>query len=277
VVDDSPQPSVGSSEFPSLDLHVVRHESRQFISAARNRGLAMVDEEYVLMVDDDNVVVPETFDHPLRSMEEDSRLAAVMPAAFYREAPDLVWVYACPFLPGRWKFQLIGRNRPRDPVWENRVLPTDALPNAAFFRRDRLREAGGYDPQLPVNSSADLCQRLKGAGGSVRADSHAWTFHDVEPPGRPGFWGAHGGDAERTVWERRDWFVLQRRLHPSGSFFPLQALVHAAPFLASSGLSYLLREDVKRGALVLASVRGIVKGLRDAAADDGGRGYPRFD
>ena len=267
VVDDSPEASVRPQEFPELDLRVVADERRRFISAARNRGLAELDGEFVLMIDDDNVVSAETFDHPLRVLQEDPAVWAVMPAVRYRTRPDLVWVYACPFAPGRWKFDLVGRNRPRDPALEHRLLPTDALPNAAFFRRDRLVEVGGYDPRLPVNSSSDLCRKLKDAGGVVVADTYAWTYHDVEPPGTAGFWAAHGVDAERTLWEKRDWFVLQRRLHPGAVAFPLRALAHALPFLGASALAYVLRTDAAAGPLLRAMGAGVVRGLRDSSLE----------
>jgi glycosyltransferase involved in cell wall biosynthesis len=276
VVDDSPEPSVRNDRFPTLDLRVVRGDRREFMSEARNRGLGLLDEEFVLMIDDDNVVVRETFDHPLELLSTHPRVAAVMPSVLYRSRPDLVWVYACPFAPGRWTFDLVGRNRPRDRAWEDRLLPTDALPNAAFFRRDRLVAIGGYDPGLRVSSSADLCQRLKGAGGEVVADTFARTFHDVEPPGATAFWAAHGVDVDRTFHERRDWFVLQRRLHPAAPAFGLRALFHAAPFLASSGLAYALRADARAARLVVATAGGVVRGLRDAARDRGGVGYGPF-
>jgi GT2 family glycosyltransferase len=265
VVDDSPDPSVRPEEFPELSLKVVRPDGRVLISAARNAGLKELDNEFVYVVDDDNILLPGTLSHPIDYLVRSPSAAAVMPSVLYESRPDLVWVYATPYAPGRWGFDLVGRNRPRNPALENRILPTDALPNAAVFRRDSLLSVGGWNEQLPVMSSGDLCQRLKQAGFDAVADSHAFTLHSVEPPGQRAFWGGHSADLERAYWEKRDWYVFQRHVHPEDRTFALRALWHSWPFLASSVLASLMRRDLPTLAFSVAVARGAVGGLRDAA------------
>ncbi len=268
-MDDSSEPTVHREEFPGLDLRVVRLEERSFISRARNVGLAHVRSEFVYVVDDDNLCDPSTLAHPLSSLREDRSIGGLMPAVVYHRRPDLVWVYATPFRRDRWGFVLVGRNLPRDPAWENRRLPTDALPNAAVFRTDTLESLGGYDERMPVSSTADLCQRLKAAGWGVWADTHARTRHDVEPPGARGFWGEHSVDPARQYFDKHDWFLFQARVHGRGPGFSTRALLHAAPFLATSLLGFALRPDARTHALALAMGRGVLGGLRDAARDGG--------
>ncbi|MCI4365519.1 MAG: glycosyltransferase, partial [Thermoplasmata archaeon] len=234
VVDDSPRPTVQADEFPELALRVVHLDQRAFISHARNAGLARVTSEFVYVVDDDNVCDATTLPHPLASLAADRTSAALMPSVVYHRQPDLVWVYSTPFRAGRWGFDLIGRNRLRDARFENRLLPTDALPNAAVFRRDALKGIGGYDERMPVSSTADLCQRLKSAGWQVWADSHALTRHDVEPPGSTAFWAQHSGDPSRQYFDKHDWYVFQRRVHQGEPAFTPRALAHSLPFLATS-------------------------------------------
>lgn len=263
VVDDSRAPSLRPQDVPELDVTVVRPDHRVFISEAKNLGLGRVDEEFVLVVDDDNVLDPSTLVHPLELVRAEAKVAAVMPSVLYLSRPELVWVYATPFRPGRWTFDLIGRNRPRDPNLESRILPTDALPNAALFRRDALRAVGGWDPALPVNSSADLCRRLKDAGHEVWADSHAMTYHAVEPPGTTAYWAQHSVDHDRLYYEMHDWAVYQRRVHHDPSGFVPRALWHAAPFVLSSLLAFTLRKDARFFSLGAQVGRGLVAGLRD--------------
>jgi Glycosyl transferase family 2 len=273
VVDDSSTPTVQPEEFPQLDLRVVHLDGRSFISHARNVGLGHVRSEFVYVVDDDNVCDSSTLAHPLGLLEADSGTAAVLPSVIYHRRPDLVWVYATPFRPSKWGFQLVGRNLPRDPTWENRLLPTDALPNAALFRRDALRAIGGYDERMPVSSTADLCQRLKSAGGSVYADTFARTRHDVEPPGGVGFWAAHSIDPARQYFDKHDWYIFQGRVHRGEFGFTGQALLRSAPFLASSLVAFLLRSDARATALTVAMGRGVIGGLRDVRREAGRFGY----
>jgi GT2 family glycosyltransferase len=273
VVDDSAGPSVRREEFPGLDLRVVRLDERAFISHARNVGLAQVRSEFVYVVDDDNVCDPSTLLHPLAQLGTDRRISGLMPSVVYHRRPDLVWVYSTPFRADRWGFDLVGRNQPRDPAWENRLLPTDALPNSAVFRRDALREIGGYDERMPVSSTADLCQRLKAAGGEVWADSFARTRHDVELPGGSAFWAAHSGDPDRQYYDIHDWYVLQRRVHGGERGFVLRSLYHSAPFLATSVLGSFLRKDARAVPLSISVARGVAGGLRDAGRPDEPDGY----
>jgi hypothetical protein len=273
VVDDSAAPTIRREDFPHLDLHVVHLAERSFISHARNVGLGRVSSEYVFVVDDDNVCDATTLAHPLDLLAGDRRTTAVMPSVVYHRRPDLVWVYATPFRPDRWGFELVGRNRPRNPDWENRLLPTDALPNAAVFRMDALAAIGGYDERMPVSSTADLCQRLKSAGGTVTADSFARTRHDVEPPGDVGFWAAHSTDPARQYYDKHDWYIFQGRVHRGTAGFSARALVRSAPFLASSVVAFLLRSDARATSLTLAMGRGVLGGLRDARRENGRFGY----
>jgi len=273
VVDDSRTPTLRREEFPELDLRIVRPEERTYISHARNVGLGRVQSEFVFVVDDDNVCDPTTLPHPLGGLAGDRTVGALMPSVLYHRRPDLVWVYSTPFRPGRWGFELVGRNRPRNTALENRWLPTDALPNAAIFRRDALTAVGGYDERMPVSSTADLCQRLKAAGWAVWADSFARTRHDVEPPGTAGFWAEHSVDPARQYFDKHDWFVFQRRVHGETPAYAGRALVHAAPFLAISLVAFLIRPDAKRVSLTLAMCRGVAGGLRDAAGAAGHVSY----
>jgi GT2 family glycosyltransferase len=276
IVDDSSEVPEYASEFSPLPVTVLRPPARLFISHAKNLGLRSCRSEFVFLIDDDNLVDRDVLDHPLAVARADPRIAAVMPSVVYHRRPELVWVYATPFAPGRWGFSLVGRNRPREPTWEGRLLETDALPNAALLRRSAIEAVGGFDPALPINSSADLCQRLKGAGWRAWADTTVRIRHDVELPGERGFWAAHSLDEPRLYYEAHDWFVLQRRLHPEITAFTPRALRHAFGWIAPKELAFLLRREARTVPLSMTVVRGCIAGLRDAA-HEGARptGYPR--
>ncbi len=261
IVDDSASAPDYASEFPALPLEHVRLPVRQFISRAKNVGLAKVRNDLVLFIDDDNVVGPESFARAVPYLRGDPRLGAILPAVLYARRPDLVWVYATPFRPGRWGFELVGRDRPRSAELEGRFLPTDALPNAAFVRTSAARAVGGFDESLPVNSSAEFCRALKSAGWEVRADTGSFVYHDVEPPGTPGYWAAHASDRARVYYEMRDWFVFQRRLRAGERAVRWRALVHALPFVATTELAYWIRPGTDRGGLTVSLLRGVAAGL----------------
>ncbi len=265
IVDDSPTPPSYDREFPGLPIDHVRRGTRGGISAAKNCGLARVRSELTFFVDDDNRVSPASVAGPRALLAGDRRLSAVAPATLYFRRPQLVWLYAAPFRPDRWAFDLIGHNRPRDPTLEGRRIPTDALPNASLVRTDAARAIGGFDESLPINSSADFCQRLKVDDHETVANTSAFVLHDVEPPGRPGYWAAHSSDIGRKRLEAHDWFLFQRRLHRGERALVPKCLVHAVPFLAAGTVASIIRPDLPTRRVVAALFRGSIDGLRDGA------------
>lgn len=228
VVDDSDPPVPWDRAFPDLPLIVIRSERRLFISRAKNLGAARTGTPYVVFIDDDNRLPPQLLAELAGTLDRDPRCGAVMPAVLYHRRPALIWVYATPFRTDRWGFSLVGRNRPRRPDLEGKLLDTDALPNLSMVRWDAFREVGGFDECLPVNSSADFCQRLKKAGWYVCANTGILTEHDVEPPGIPGYWAEHTvGDPARARLEVMDWLRFHRRWNGTRPLFVVRASYHA--------------------------------------------------
>jgi glycosyltransferase involved in cell wall biosynthesis len=233
IVDDSLEPIDWSERYPQLSLRFVRPTGRAYISHSKNLGWTSGEADFVAFIDDDNRLPADLLAGLCRDLEDHPRWGAVMPGVLYRRRPDLVWVYAAPFHPNRWTFDLVGRNARRDPVVESHAIATDALPNLSVVRREVLQQVGGFDERFPINSSADFCQRVKQAGWEVWADPRILTEHDVEPPGVPGYWAEHTlADADRLRLEVADWVRFQRRWNGSGSFFSVRAGYHALGFLA---------------------------------------------
>ncbi len=273
IVDDSVSPSDPVGEFPDLPVTHLTLVPRAFISRAKNLGWRAAQSPFVFFIDDDNVVTRDTLEKPLAVMAGSAEIGALVPSVLYKERPDLVWVYATPLAPGRWGHTLLGRNRPRDPALEGRLYDTDALPNAAFVRREALEEIGGFSEALEVNSSADAALRLKAKGWRVLAYSGAFIHHDVEPPGRAGYWARHGAaDPDRVFHEVRDWFVVMRTLHATESLFPLRATWHALGFMLPNGMVYLVRGGPRGRRAFRQLVRGYLNGLRVSAGTLAERG-----
>ncbi len=263
VVDDTPGPREEARFEGSLPIATVRSSERMFIARARNTGASRTQAEFLAFVDDDNCVTPGLLERLVLDLERDTNLGAVMPAVLYKRRPDLVWVYATPFRRDRWGFDLIGRNLPRNPDLEDRIVPTDALPNFCVTRRSAFDAVGGYDEGFPVNASADLCQRFKRAGWQVRADTGAFTLHDVEPPGVPGYWAEHAvADPDRMRYEVADWFRFHRIWNGAHTFFAAEATYHALGFLLPTSLALFLRAGTPRLRLLTEIVRGYRLGLR---------------
>jgi GT2 family glycosyltransferase len=263
VLDDSTDTGTIPLAADGLRVEVIGSTERRFISRAKNIGWRSVDSPLVAFIDDDNCVTNGLLDRLAGHFRARPQLGAVMPGALYKQRPDIVWVYATPYRPDRWGFHLVGRNLPRNPSLEDRWLPTDALPNFSMIRRTALEQVGGFDENFPINSSADLCQRLKEAGWEVGSDAGALTLHDVEPPGKPAYWAEHvTQDPERLRYEVADWFYFQRRWNGGRQLFRLQASWHALGFLFPTSIGIWTRPASARVRLSLEMFHGYLDGLR---------------
>ncbi len=262
LVDDSEKPVDLTKDFNSINLKQITLGRRTFISKAKNIGWRNLTSEYVYFIDDDNVVGKETIAPLLEVISRSKSIGAVMPAVLYKSRPDLVWVYATPLSSRkRLKHELIGRNEARNSALENRLLNTDALPNASIVRRNALQSVDGFDETLVVNSSMDLCLRLKANGWKVFSYTGGFVYHDVEPPGRLGWWAIHGAvDPGRVRYEIRDWFILASRLHRNEKFFRIQVVI-GSRFVVPNLLAYFVRGH-ERIRLARSLITGYVEGVR---------------
>jgi GT2 family glycosyltransferase len=261
VVDDSTHPKDLKSEFQDINLRHIVLRNRVFISRAKNIGWKSIQAEYVYFIDDDNEIDNSTITPVFNIISHADSIGALMPAVLYKARPDLVWVYATPFSSRRLKHELVGRNLPRNPSLEKRLLKTDALPNASIARRKALEDVEGFDELLVVNSSMDLCLRMKAKGWQVFSYTGAFVYHDVEPPGRLGWWAIHGAsDPERVRYEIRDWFIITHRLQGDRSLFGIRALAESR-FVIPNLFAYLIRGH-SRKSLGKSLWTGYLEGLR---------------
>jgi GT2 family glycosyltransferase len=262
VVDDSDEPVDLTKEFDSINLKQIFLAKRSFISQAKNIGWRSLATEYVYFIDDDNVIDEQTIAPVYGIISRSKSIGAIMPAVLYKSRPDLVWVYATPLSTREGlKHQLIGRNEARNSSLESRLLNTDALPNASIVRRKALESVDGFDETLVVNSSMDLCLRMKANGWRVFSYTGGFVYHDVEPPGRLGWWATHGAiDPERVRYEIRDWFLLATRLRQNEKLFPIRIIV-ASRFVVPNLLAYFVRGH-QRVKLARSLITGYLEGIK---------------
>jgi GT2 family glycosyltransferase len=249
----------------------MKFDTRIFVSRAKNFGWRASDTDFIFFIDDDNVLGEGTLQPLLETISASESMGAVMPGVLYRSAPEVVWVYATPFRDKRLGLNLVGRNSPRNPSIENRILRTDALPNASIVRRRALVQVGGFDENLVVNSSMDMCQRLKLGGWKVVANPASLIYHDVEVPGQPGYWAAHGAsDPELVRYNLRDWYLIMKRLHPEERSFRVRFTLSSISFVLPNLFAYLMRGK-SRMRLIESIVKGYIEGLQ--LASSGTHGY----
>lgn len=159
VVDDGSAPPLDAAPFP-FDLprlRVLRHEIPRGAAAARNRGIAEARGRFVAFLDDDDEWLPEKLAKQVGKMEG---------------APDEVGAVVCGY---RVVSDVTGKtDRHVDTSWHPFtpaafIRSTGFMTTVPLLRADRLREAGGFDEDLPGCQDKDLWIRI----------ARRWTFDAV--------------------------------------------------------------------------------------------------
>jgi len=180
VVDDSPDGRIVSAigrRFPQIKI--VRTKGNELVSKARNIGASISSGDYVMFLDDDNVLAANTISRLTGALSKDNSIAVACPLMFYLEFPEVVWCAGI----RRNSFATVsvpiasGRDRSDLPP----EIESDDMPNALMIRREALYKSGLFDNvSFPMHyEEADLCKRIRKQGYRVLVVTSARLWHDL--------------------------------------------------------------------------------------------------
>jgi len=176
---------VSASGYTDTELDLIRltgvrlavSKRRMLVSVARNHGARGALGQFLLFVDDDNVLDNQCVERLREALVEAPHIAVAGPLTYYGDDPTRVWCA------GVTRSPVLGRTRlvtklPR-PLPE--LMPSDDYPNCFIVRLADFEAVGGFDCRLFPHhyEEADLAARMKrrGLGGAVCVTSaRAWHF-----------------------------------------------------------------------------------------------------
>ncbi|MDX9867783.1 MAG: glycosyltransferase family 2 protein [Kiritimatiellia bacterium] len=219
-------------------VRYVRNETNLQPAGGRNRGADLAKGEYLLFVDDDNLVEPDMVSKLVRGMSLDSALGQIAPLAIHK-APNLIWTLGSTF--NLWTSQPknLHEREPADRVaLEDRLYPSWYSPNVWMVKKEAFDRIGGCDPFYRIMfDESDFGMRLRRAGYRSAIYPMARTYHlgFLEPGKTAALRGLGIESPERAYCFARNRSVFVRRHFPPVNravvltvFVPLFAVYYGA-------------------------------------------------
>ncbi len=163
----------------SRGCQVVELSSPVSASESRNTGVRSSTGEYLLFLDDDNVVAPEAAGLLQRSLAAWSDAVVVGPTMYYLGAPDRLWCAGV--RRSRVLMKTTFRQDLPDVLPER--MPSEDFPNCFMVRRSDFDAVDGFDAtRFPQQwEEADLARRLvRSTRGRAYAVPKARLWHHIE-------------------------------------------------------------------------------------------------
>ena len=164
----------------SRGCKVVQLSAKAPTSRSRNIGASRTSADYLMFLDDDNVIAPDAIAILEETLRSSRQVTVVGPAMYYASAPTRLWCAGV----RRSRVLMKTTLRSQLPVPAPTLIPSEDLPNCFMVRRLDFETVGGFDAvHFPQQwEEGDLARRLVSvAGGGVFVVPRAKTWHSIEP------------------------------------------------------------------------------------------------
>lgn len=240
----------------------LRLDRNSFQAAARNAGARLARGEYLLFLDDDNVVAPDMCARLVAALRDHPELGLAAPISIHVLADGRreVWTLGSDF--DRRTSQprdYLPHCGEADVPADVKLFPTTYSPNACCVPRSVFDEVGGFDEAfVQIFEESDFGWRILATGRSAAIVAAARTDHHgfLEPGCVPALRALGIEKPYRTFCFSRNriWFA-RRHFPPSGrisvifAFGPLSVLWYGATALrhARPGIAWAYARGFFRG------------------------------
>jgi len=230
-------------------VKLISHEENKGLAFSRTAGGEAARGEYILFIDDDNVVDKDMLGELVECLEREKDLISVGPLTFYFTNKEKIW-FAGSSLNLMTTIPSFRRSFTKNDLSHTNLLLTDNLHNCFMVRKNEASKAMWFDPFVFMNGTEfDLFQRMKrkNSKGYLAVCVDAKSYHDV-PEFKKDLLRSLGFENKRRVY----YFQRNRGLHVGryGTilnklslfiiFYPLFAIVYTLIFLYYRRIDYAL-------------------------------------
>jgi len=179
VVDDCSSdrtPDIVEDSFP--EIRVIRSENRRLLAVARNKGIQSAKGEFVLVIDDDNIVDPDAISHMVRYLQRTNRVGIVGPLTLYQDDPNRIMFAGVRRSMITSKTRFVGKDEINVGQYKTPLESLD-LPNAFMIKRRVIEEIGQFNEvDFPIDyDEADFGERVRKVGYKIMILPFSKVYH----------------------------------------------------------------------------------------------------
>ncbi|MCG2688303.1 glycosyltransferase [Candidatus Parcubacteria bacterium] len=170
-------------ELKNYDLVFINNSSNQGMAFSRNQGAKMARGEYVLFIDDDNVVEENMIPRLIKSLDDHQDLIAVGPVTYYLSAPEKIWFIGSNFNLTTSK-PFFHKKPLEKQLLDKELFAVGNLHNCFMIRKNIARQAEWFDEKMAMSGTEfDLFMRMKKLNRkySLAINLNASCYHDIPP------------------------------------------------------------------------------------------------
>jgi GT2 family glycosyltransferase len=190
-------------QFPYKNLQVLNNNGNKGLAYSRNSGARKSSGEYVLFIDDDNVVDKHMLGLLYKEIQKQEPLAAIGPVTYFYSDKKKLW-----FLGGGFNIATTRAYFFTEPVKDRMVgatlFRTENLHNCFMIRKELGDAVGWFDEKLFMGGTEfDLFMRIKKRNKNYFLATHikAQCYHDTAEKGTDTM---RNLGLETTIWNCKE-------------------------------------------------------------------------
>lgn len=181
VIDDASTDGTGEEverEYPFVRIY--GNERKKLVSECRNIGIRNSHGDFILVIDDDNVVATDTVKKLVETMLRDEKIGIAGPIMYYYEYPKIIWCAGIKRDNISSLTRQIGENKVDEGLFKG-LKESNDFPNAFMISKELTKRVGLFDKKnFPIMyEEADFGERVRRAGYNVVTVYEARVWHDI--------------------------------------------------------------------------------------------------
>lgn len=243
-------------KFPNVEI--LRNKKEQLVSASRNFGLKKSKGDFILFVDDDNVVSSGMLRLLIEYMEKHENVGVCAPLMLYY-GTSTIWCAGIKRNMITSRTVYLFNQKKLDKIKLLKVIKSDDFPNCFLVRTEILRKYGILFDEIlfPINyEESDFCYRIKNLGYQIVCYTGAIVWHDVSRNR-----GISFKTQKRTYYSARNRILFHKKYSKRIQFL-LFTLIFNWVF-TSYYIYQIMFDSNKPGSKKIITIRNYLKGVKD--------------